>query len=602
LRATRRESLAALGACTLVAVLANWRLLKPQFVSADALVHQYWMWQFRDPGLFNDPLTAELRRSARYPEGYEALFRVAAQIADPIVFGELLGVALMALSGWLIFLIVREHAAWRPAAWLGAGMFLALMEIHRFYGGFPRAFVHPVVLLTVLLALRDRQLAAALVAAAGALLYPPAALLAVGVLCVAALGWPRPDMRRVRFAALAVGLAAVAVLLPRLLSGGAPRVMTADEARAFPEFGADGPLHFFVPSVVEYLSQNRSGFDLRTSGSILAVAALALLLARPANLRLLRREVLALPVVALCAWGLSQAVLFKLYLPHRYTYPLVAFFAIAVAVSLEPTWRALYARRRLRTFALLAAPLAVCLFAVYVFPLAPAEPARDLAPWLVAGGIALAAALAVPLSRATPAIGAALTGLVLLGAAVVLPDRLPRGNPCPDRPVNAYLRSLPKDAVIAGDPGDLMCVPATARRPVVISTQLAPAYEADYFRSGRVRMFATLRAYYGHSPRAIADLGSRYGARYLWVRKDAVRKELADGGVRWRGNELPYGRYVRQLLRAGEPAVLHLPVACRRWRRGGAEVYDISCIASTRAVAAEPEQRRAGLLAGALDP
>jgi hypothetical protein len=602
LRATRRESLAALGACTLVAVLANWRLLKPEFVSADALVHQYWMWQFRDPGLFNDPLTAELRRSARYPEGYEALFRVAAQIADPIVFGEVLGVALMALSGWLIFLIVREHAAWRPAAWLGAGLFLALMEIHRFYGGFPRAFVHPVVLLTVLLALRDRQLAAALVAAAGALLYPPAAVLAVGVLCVSALGWPRPDLRRARFAALAVALAAVAVLVPRLVSGGAPRVMTADEARAFPEFGADGPLHFFVPSVVEYLSQNRSGFDLRTSGSILAVAALALLLARPGNLRLLRREVLALPVVALCAWGLSQAVLFKLYLPHRYTYPLVAFFAIAVAVSLEPTWRAFYARRRLRTFALLAAPLAVCLFAVYVFPLAPAEPARDLAPWLVACGFAVAAALAVPLSRATPAIGAALTGLVLLGAAVVLPDRLPRGNPCPERPVNAYLRSLPKDAVIAGDPGDLMCVPATARRPVVISTQLAPAYEADYFRSGRARMFATLRAYYGHSPKAIADLRSRYGADYLWVRKDAVRKELTDGGVRWRGNELPYGRYVRQLLRGGEPAVLDLPVACRRWRRGGAEVYDIRCIASTRAVAAEPEQRRAGLLAGAFDP
>ena len=48
--------------------------------------------------------------------------------------------------------------------------------------------MHPVVLLTVLLALRDRQLAAALVAAAGALFYPPAALLAVGVLCVSARG------------------------------------------------------------------------------------------------------------------------------------------------------------------------------------------------------------------------------------------------------------------------------------------------------------------------------------------------------------------------------------------------------------------------------
>jgi hypothetical protein len=584
LSASRRESLAALGACALAALLANWRLLRPEFLSADALVHQYWMRQFRDSGLFNDPLTAELRHSARYPEGYEALFRVASQAVDPIAFGEFLGVALMALSGWLIFLIVREHTAWRPAAWLGAGLFLALLEIHRFYGGFPRAFVHPVVLLTVLLALRDRQLTAALVAAAGALFYPPAALLSVGVLCVSAIGRRGIDLRRAGYAALSFGLAAVAVLVPRLLSGGAERVMTAGEARAFPEFGADGPLHFFVPSVVEYLSQNRSGFDLRTSGSVLAVAAVTLLLVRRENLRLLRREVLALPVVALGAWAVAQAVLFKLYLPHRYTYPLLAFFAIVVAVTLEPTWRALAARRgRARAFALLASPVAICAFAVYVFPLAPAEPARPLAGTALIGAVALAlAAAAVPAALRSPAAGAAATGAILVGAVLVLPDRLPLGNACPDRPATTFMaKRLPKDAIIAGDPRDLMCVVATARRPVVISTQLAPAYEADYFLRGRERMFATLRAYYGHSTAAIADLGERYGATHLWVRRDAVERELPGDGVRWRAGEQPYGRYVRRLLEGGEPAVLNLPVGCRRWRLGQAEVYDVRCIASS---------------------
>jgi hypothetical protein len=579
LSASRRESLAALGACALAALLANWRLLRPEFLSADALVHQYWMRQWRDPALFNDPLTAELRHSARYPEGYETLFRVAGQVVDPIAFGEFLGVALMGLSGWLIFLIVREQTSWRPAPWIGAGLFLALLEIHRFYGGFPRGFVHPVVLLTVLLALRDWHLAAALVAAAGALVYPPAALLAIGVLIVSVR-----DRRRAGYAGLALGLAAVAVLAP----GAGPRVMTAGEARAFPEFGAHGSLHFFAPSVVEYLSQNRSGFDLRTSGSILAVAAVTLLLVRRENLRLLRREVLALPVVALGAWAVSQAVLFKLYLPHRYTYPLLAFFAIVVAVTLEPTWRALAERRGpVRAFALLASPVAICAFAVYVFPLAPVEPARPLAAMALIGAVALAlAAAAVPLALRSAAAGAAVTGVVLVGLVLVLPDRLPLGNACPDRPATTYmLKRLPKDAIIAGDPRDLMCVPATARRPVVISTQLAPAYEADYFRRGRERMFATLRAYYGNSSSAIADLGTRYGADYLWVRRDAVEREQAGGGVRWRGGELPYGRYVRQLLRGGEPAVLHLPVDCRRWRLGPAEVYDIGCISYRAATA-----------------
>jgi hypothetical protein len=565
----RFESLAALAAGTAFSIVAAWRLLRPNVLSDDALVHQYWLWRYRDPQLFTDALTAELRESSRYPEGYELLFRVASQVLNPITFGEWVGIGLMAVSAWLVFLIVREHSAWRPAAWIGAALFLSLVEIHRFYGGFPRAFVHPVVLLTVLLALKRRDLAAALVAAGGALLYPPAALLAVGVLCASALRWegrPRLDARRARFALLAAALVAAAVLGPQLLEGAAPRVMTADEARSFPEFGPAGTLHFFADSTVGFLRQNRSGFDLRTSGSILALAALALLLVRPANVRLLRAEVLALPVVALAAWGVAHAVLFRLYLPHRYTYPLVAFFAIAVAVTIRPTWCAARGRGRLPAFALLCAPLAVAAVAVYAFPLALATPPE--LSWTIAA-IAVAT-LALALWR--PALGAALTALLLVATILVISDPWGRGTVCPVRPGTKYIRTLPKDAVIAGDPIDLKCLPATARRPVVISTQLAPAYEADYFRSGRARMFASLRAYYGPSASAIADLGTRYGATHLWVRRGTA------GGARWRRRSQPYGSFVRRLIESGEPAVLRLPARCRRWRRGAEEVYDIRCL------------------------
>ena len=585
----RLESAAALGACTVASVLVSWRLLRPGVVSDDALVHQYWMWHWRDPQLFTDGLTADLRGSTRYPDGYEALFRLATHVTGPITFGEWLGVALMALSGWLIFLIVREHTSWRPAAWIAAGLFLALVDIHRFHGGFPRAFVHPVVLLTVLLALRHHHLRAALAAGAGALLYPPAGLLAVGVLLVSAIRRHdrrlRLDRRRAAFALLALAVFAAAVLGPQLAAGGAPRVLTAAEARGYPEFGAHGPLHFFVPSTIEYLKQNRSGFDLRADGSILALAALALLLFRPANLRLLREEALALPVVALGAYAVAQAVLFELYLPHRYTYPLVAFFAIAVGVTIRPTWMALWARPRprLRAFALLSAPFAVAAAALYVFPLGPTEAVSRTAVAVAAAGVVAAAAVAAGLGRRAPAIGGVVTGLTLIGLLLAGSDGLARGSPCPTRPVTRHLATLPKDAVIAGDPHDLKCLPATTRRAVVISTQLAPAYETEYFLAGRARMFATLRAYYGQSLAAIADLRTRYGATDLWVRRDAVRRELQGDGRRWRAAKLPYGRFVRELVRAGEPAVLHLPAACLRWQRGPDAVYDIGCIANRAA-------------------
>jgi hypothetical protein len=579
------EGFAALGACALVALLATGRLLRPEFYSEDALVHQYWMWQYKDPLLFTDGLTAALRGSERYPDGYELLFRVATAVADPIAFGEWLGVALMALSGLLVFLIVREHTDWRPAAWIAALLFLLLIDIHRFYGGFPRAFVHPVVLLTVLLSLRGHGRAAALVAAGGALFYPPAALLAVGVLLFGAVAWRerRIDRERAVYAGGALVLAAAAVLVPSLLAGDSPRVMTAAEARAFPEFGEHGPLHFFVPSAIEYLRQNRSGFDLRTTGSILLLAAAALLLVRPANLRLLRREVLALPVVSLAAWAVAQAVLFRLYLPHRYTYPLVAFGAIAVGVALRPTWEALWARPRprLRAFAMLAAPVAVCGIAVYAWPLGPTESLGRFASWrtLEIGAVTAAAAGAAALLIRRPAAGALLTGVALVGLLVAIPDRWERGTRCPGGPAIEYLATIPKDAVIAGDPNDLKCLPATARRPVVISTQLAPSYEPDYFRLGRERMFATLRAYYGPSAEAVAELGERYGATVLWLRRGAVEQELRPQGSRWKRRQQPYGRYVRELVAEGEPAVLDLPQACLRWSRGGDEVYDVPCVA-----------------------
>ena len=126
--------------------------------------------------------------------------------------------------------------------------------------------------------------------------------------------------------------------------------------------------------------------------------------------------------------------------------------------------------------------------------------------------------------------------------------------------------------MIAGDPMDLRCIPGTARRPVVISTQLAPAYEEEYFLRARERMFATLRAYYGPSEAAIAELGERYGATHLWVRPDAVRQVVASGGGRWRHGDAPYGDVrlaAAPVRRAGGPEPAgRLPPLAQRVVRG----------------------------------
>ena len=245
----------------------------------------------------------------------------------------------MAAAGLLVLLIVREHTTWPPGPWIAMALFLAL-DTHRFDGGFPRGFLHVVVLLTVLLALRGRNLAAALVAAGGVLFYPPAALLSVGVLLVA----PTAPRRTARGGALRRP-----PCCPTCCPAGRRDVLTAAEARAFPEFGQTGPLHFFVDSTREYLAQNRSGLDLRALGQRSSSWPRSRCCSlRPANLRLLR------PRSSRCRSSrsprsrLAHAVLFRLYLPHRYTYSLVAFAAIVVGVALRPTWEAVLARPRRR--------------------------------------------------------------------------------------------------------------------------------------------------------------------------------------------------------------------------------------------------------------
>ena len=140
-----------------------------------------------------------------------------------------------------------------------------------------------------------------------------------------------------------LGFGAVFVLTR--LTTGSQDVITEAEAPLYPEFGPNGLMHFFASPTLEFLKQNYSGFFFRESGSVLAVAAALLLVLRPRNARLLRWEVCCVPIAALVLFAAAHALLFRLYLPHRYMYPLLPFFCIAIAVWARPTSRRRPARR-----------------------------------------------------------------------------------------------------------------------------------------------------------------------------------------------------------------------------------------------------------------
>lgn len=575
-------------AAFLATLYAEWKIISGGLTfQTDSMIHEYWMRRFTDGALFQDTLTESLLETGYSPPAFRSLYWLVSHVVDPVRFAELLPLVLVPFAVWLVFRIVRLHVEWRPAAWIGAALFLVPWEAHRFSGGHPRAFAQPIVLLALLLLLTRRNLAAALVPPVGLLLYPPAGAVALGVVLLATLDFHRPrflDLDRLRWAGVSVLCFGAALVLTRLTTG-SQDVITEAEARLYPEFGPSGQMHFFASSTLQFLKQNYSGFYLQYTGSILALAAALFLVLRPRNVRLLRWEVWCVPIAALVLFGAAHALLFRLYLPHRYTYALLPFFCIAIAVWARPTFQALAERRR--ALLLLAVPLVVLaalVLALTVFPLGPQLSAAAFRAWLEDAGPYLAVGLAVGLvvaafvwrgerGRAAAAAGAAavVAGGLLVGAMTFAGETRAHGVVhCRDQALYRHLRTLPKNTIVAADPADSNCIPIAARRPVVISRKLYQPWAVDYFELIRERMFQTVEAYFGPSVEGITALRERYGADYLLVR-DAPSKHY------WRP---PFAGPVRRLRETvDEPAVERLPESCVTWSRGELTLYSLACVA-----------------------
>jgi hypothetical protein len=564
---------------------AEHRIILGEFTyQTDARLHEYWMRRFQDGALFQDDLTNGLLETGYIPHGFRALYWLLSNAIDPVQAAELMPLVLVPLSAWLLFRIVRFHTDWWPAAWLGAILFLLPLDILRFSGGHQRAFFHPIVLLTVYLLLRRRVALAALVPPLGVLFYPSGALVALVILVVSCLNRQRRrwlDAQRAVWAAASAALVAVAALVPAWIAGYSPEIISRAEAEQYPDFGPGSKVHYFGGTTLEYLSENLSGFNLQWSGGVLVCAALVLLAVRPGNARLLRTEVWAMAGASLLLWALAQAVLFHLYLPQRYTYALVPFCAILIAVAWRPTWESL-ARHRPSPllWAVLGAlaGLLLAALALIVFPLglrlSPGEARSTFEDhiWWFVGALVIGLLLALAAGRRVAWVaGAATAAAVLAGTVGAAGSDYNDGIVCRNLPLLRYFETLPKDTVIAGSPVRLDCVPIVSKRAVVVNNKLFQVWEKDYWRLSRERMFASIDATFGGDVEDVLALRDRYGADYLLAEN---RLRLAG----WGGDE-PFTTEVRKLLDTVDtPAVELLPQECETFSSTRFRVFDLSCV------------------------
>ncbi len=469
--------------CALLGV-ALWvgpYVLRADLFADDAAQHTFWLYRFADPALFPDDLTVRffsLPYSA--PWGYSALYAAIAPLFDVLTAGEIVAGLLFLASLWLAWSIGRTLSLEEYGDLGGLlGVVGALWVLAK--GGdimtplaLQRSFALPIVLLflwAVLAPTRYFWIGVSWVLAA--LIYP-IVIVVIGIAGVLAFigdtirdrhlpplwGWN-----------LLAGLVAIGIVL---LSSSVPPDIgpTVDgaQALAMPEFGAHGRLQLFFDSARANWFQNHLiglGWSLKNVLIIVLAAILGSLRFRRAQLPKIAWIFLA---CGLLVWWFARGHLFTLYLPNRHARWTLAAFAIA---------------------AIAAAGVKV------LGGLLPPPGDKDKERWRRIG--------------VSSAIGA---GSIL----VILALYFPKTHELWESPVDTdmerayeYLRTLPRDTLVAAHPDLADFIPLRSRRSVLASTETSLPFMQGYYRQLEPRLQASLRAAYAKDWRELDAALVPYG-------------------------------------------------------------------------------------------
>jgi hypothetical protein len=410
--------------------------------------------------------------------------------------------------------------------------------------GTPRAFLLPLLAGLGWALVRGREVLAGLLVGVTAFFYPQGSLVGLGWLGLRLVVWRRPGagwrpglsrVRRQWLASMLAGLLVVVAVVPlQAASSRFGPVVTGEQARQMPEFRSGGRNGFFTSDPYQFwIAGGRSGLNIQKQDLVLRgvpilyeIAALAALLPL---LLLVRRQaptVAALnPRTALfgqllvASFGLfllAHLLLFRLHLPTRYVkWSLQLVLICAAGLGIGMAIQLLVSRVRTR--------------------------------WRgpAAGGLALALALG-------------LTCYPTAYHTFFANDRFPR--------INAYLRTQPKDTLLAGLPTETNSLPSFSGRPVLFSMEHALAFHLGYYGQMNERLEALIRAFYAESPEEVVAFAKRYGVDLFMVDLRAYDPAyVQDLWGFFPGRTESGGSLVRELFREGNHyALQQAAIRCPR--------------------------------------
>lgn len=526
----------------------------------DARQYFFWMQRFVDPELFPHDLIADYFQ-ATSPPGYSTLYQLLALAGiDPLSASKLMPLVIGLAMTYYCF---RLSVTMLPMPIVG---FISTILLNQnvwlkddILSATPRAFYTPLFLAFLYYLMRRSSLASLVALALQGLFYPQSMLISVGILLLwlwdRERGWLRLSRDRRDYLLGAAGLCVALLVLASypLRAGDFGPVVSAAEARRWPEFLSGGRLEFFIGDPWKFwLMGGPSGLlpsDLRPP-LLWAGLALPFLLWQPTRFPLVRRVyrgVRPLPQILVASVGLfvvAHLLLFRIHFPGRYTghslrLVMVLASAIALTVAADAVWR--WARARSKAVAderrLIAAGLTALLaIMLLLYPLY----------WRQIG-------------HTFPT-----TSSYRVGRAPELYE---------------FFARQPKGALIASLAYEANHLPTFAQRPILVGREYALAFHLGYYRRVRERATDLIAAQYTEDLSEVNRFVRKYGIDFWLLEQSAFRREYLTSND-WIEQYQPAAAQAAASLQLGKlPALAGLVEPCSVFASRAYVVLAAECIA-----------------------
>ena len=526
-------------------------------VQDDARQHVFWMQRYLDPTLFPHDWIADYFQSIA-PTGFAALYRIPAAFGiNPLLFNKFLPMGLGLITTVYAFGICLEFLPVPIVGFIGSLILNQNLWVQDdLVSGTARSFLYPCFLAFLYYLLRSRtllqtrqsplwqSLVPCLISIfLQGIFYPQFVLIMAVILVLQPIEWrqgklqvvglgeassadkgktTRSTSRRLYIVTIAGLLVAFAVLLPYALEksvyGGA---ITAAVARTLPEFAMKARSAFFTDDFwLFWIFGKRSGLFFWMMP--LSVAALVLfpgVIALRSRLPLLRQVrhldlFIQAGVASLALFFAAHAVLFKLYLPARYTqFTIQIFTSFAAAIGIVVLIDAILG-------------------------------------WVERHPIPLRQRLAV-------------AAIVLLSVVVLLSPKLylfPKVSYVRGTVPSLYrfFAQQPKDILIASLAKEADNIPAFAQRSILVGREYSLPYQLGYYQPMRQRITDLIRAQYSLNLSEVREFVRQYKIDYWMI----DRRYLSTLDVN-EYQQIPIGDWLRQFT----PEIIEVSDRLRRGDR-----------------------------------